>query len=72
MHYSNVNYQVGINITVGTDKPLAHLIVVSRLSVDKGQVLWSVILDTPFFTSCTTFKGWSDTRVKLHSLREGR
>ena len=35
-------------VTVGTEKPLAHLNVVRRLSVDKGQVLWSGILDTSF------------------------
>ena len=32
-----------INITVGAEKPLARLIVVRRLGVDKGQVLRSVI-----------------------------
>ena len=33
----------------GRDKPLALLIVVRRLSVDKGQVLRSGMLDTPFY-----------------------
>ena len=37
-----------IYVTVGADKPLARQIVVRRLSVDKGQVLWSGMLDTPF------------------------
>ena len=37
-----------IYVMVGTEKPLARLIVVRRLSVDKGQVLWSGILDTSF------------------------
>ena len=36
-----------IYVTVGRDKPLARLIVVRRLVVDKGQVLQSGILDTP-------------------------
>ena len=36
---------------VGMDKPLACLIVVSRLDVDKGQVI-----GYPFVTSCTTLK----------------
>ena len=34
-------------VMVGMDKPLAHLIVVRRLDVDKDQVFWSGILDTP-------------------------
>ena len=37
-------YLVFIYVTVGTDKPLAHLNVVRRLNV--GQVLQSGILDT--------------------------
>ena len=37
-----------IHVTVGPGKPLARLKVVRRLSVDKGQVLWSGILDTSF------------------------
>ena len=36
-----------IHVTVGMDKPLARLIVVRRLDVDKDQVLRSGILDTP-------------------------
>ena len=36
-----------MNVTVVMDKPLARLIVVCRLDVDKDQVLWSGILDTP-------------------------
>ena len=35
-----------IYVKVGTDKPLARLYVVRRLSVDKGQLLRSGILDT--------------------------
>ena len=35
-----------INVMVGSDKPLARLKVVCRLSVEKGQVLQSEILDT--------------------------
>ena len=35
-------------VTVGRDKPLARLIVVRCLSVDKGQVLRSGILGTSF------------------------
>ena len=35
-----------ICVTVGSDKPLARLIVVRRLDVDKVQVLRSGILDT--------------------------
>ena len=53
-----------IHVTVGTDKPLARLIVVRRLSVDRGQVLWSGILDTPFSLRVLPLKGWSDTSVK--------
>ena len=34
-------------VTVGRDNPLARPIVVRCLDVDKGQVLWSGILDTP-------------------------
>ena len=34
-------------VMVGTDKPLARLIVVRCLEVDKSQVLWSGMLDTP-------------------------
>ena len=45
-----------INVTVGMDKPLAGLIVVRRLDVDKGPVLRSGILDTLFVISCTTLK----------------
>ena len=37
-----------IYVMVGTDKLLARLNVVCRLSVDKGQVLRSGILDTSF------------------------
>ena len=37
-----------MNVTVGRDKPLARLIVVRHLRVDKGQVLQSGILDTSF------------------------
>ena len=33
-----------MNVTVGQDKPLARLNVVCRLSVDKGQVLWSGVI----------------------------
>ena len=36
---------------VKTDKPLARLIVVPHFCVDKGQVLWSGILDTPLSLS---------------------
>ena len=36
-----------IHVTVDVAKPLACLIVLLRLDVDKGQVLWSGILDTP-------------------------
>ena len=43
-HYSFVCMYV----TVGRDKPLARLIVVRCLSVDKGQVLRSGILGTSF------------------------
>ena len=39
---------MSIYVTVGLDKPLARLKVVRRLSVDKGQVLRSGILDTSF------------------------
>ena len=38
----------GIHVTVKIDKPLVRLKVVCRLSVDKGQVLRSGILDTSF------------------------
>ena len=37
-----------IDVTVGMDKPLARLIVVRRLDVDKDQVLRSGIFGTPF------------------------
>ena len=37
-----------INVTVGSDKPLVRLIVVRPLSVEKGQVLWSELMDTSF------------------------
>ena len=42
-------------VTVGTDKPLARLIVVRRLSVDKGQVLWSGMIyrQSPIFLFLT-------------------
>ena len=36
-----------IYVTVGMDKPLARLIVVHHLDVDKDRVLWSGVLDTP-------------------------
>ena len=36
-----------IYVTDGMDKPLAHLIVVRRLDVDKDRVLRSGVLDTP-------------------------
>ena len=52
-----------INVTVGTDKPLAGLIVVRRLSVDKGQVLRSGILDTSFSLCVLPLKNGL-TRVK--------
>ena len=49
-----LHYVSCIDVMVGTDKPLAGLIVVCRLGVDKGQVLRFGILDTPFVTLCTT------------------
>ena len=44
-----------IHVTVGTDKPLARLIVVRRLSVDKDQVLRSGILDASYLHSLLFF-----------------
>ena len=51
-------------VTVGTDKPLARLIVVRCLSVDKGQVLRFRILDISFFLRVLPFEERSNARVK--------
>ena len=57
-------------VTVGTDKPLARLIVVRRLSVDKGQVLWSGMLDTPFSLRVLPLKNGLIQELKSNSIFE--
>ena len=47
-----VPFKGGIYVTVGRDKPLAHLNVVHRLSVDKGQVLRFGIIISYKLTMC--------------------
>ena len=53
---------------VGTDKPLARLIVVRRLSVDKGQVLRSGMLDTPFSLCVLPLKNGLTREFKIVSF----
>ena len=54
-----------IYVTVGMDKPLARLIVVLRLSVDKGKVLRSGILDTPFSLCVLLLKDGLTQELKI-------
>ena len=63
-----------IYITVWSDKPLARLIVVRRLGVDKGQVLRSGMLDTPFINwhVRATLPDPELYLFVLGSLKEGR
>ena len=50
---------------VGRDKPLGRLKVVHRLSVDKGQVLRSGILDTSFSLCVLPFKNSLTQELKV-------
>ena len=54
-----------IHVTVKRDKPLARLKVVLRLSVDKGQVLWSGILDTSFSVCVLPLKDGLTQELKI-------
>ena len=54
-----------IYVTVGLDKPLARLIVVRCLSVDKGQVLRFRILDTSFFLRVLPLKNGLTRELKV-------
>ena len=54
-----------INVMVRTDKPLARLKVVRRLSVDKGQVLQSGILDTSFSLCVLPLKDGLTQELKI-------
>ena len=56
---------MAIYVTVGRDKPLARLIVVRRLSVDKGQVLLSEMLDTPFSLCVLPLKNGLTQELKI-------
>ena len=55
-----------IYVTVGMDKPLARLIVVRRLSVEKDQVLPSGILDTSFLLHVLPLKNSVAAPVQHH------
>ena len=54
-----------INVKVGKDKPQTRLIVVRRLSVNKGQVLWSGILDTSFSLCVLPLKNGLTQELKI-------
>ena len=50
---------------VGMDKPLVRLKVVRRLSVDKGQILRSGILDTSFSLCVLPLKNGLTQELKI-------
>ena len=54
-----------MHVTVCTDKPLARLIVVRRMSVDKGLGTSVRNIGYPFLTSCTTFLSLRSTHVTI-------
>ena len=54
-----------IHVTVGTDKPLVRPIVVRRLSVDKGQVMRSGVLDTSFSLRVLLLKNGLTQELKI-------
>ena len=60
-----------MHVTVCTDKPLARLIVVRRMSVDKGLGTSVRNIGYPFLTSCTTFLSLRSTHVTIVQRETG-
>ena len=56
---------LGIYVTERMDKPLVRLKVVRCLSLNKGQVLWSGILDTSFSVCVLPLKDGLTQELKI-------